>query len=469
MDTDRTADPDRTAELDRLLDIARRRAGEWLHGVDERSIPARIAIDDVRADLGADLPRDGTPAERVIDALVAAVEPGLMASQSPRFYGWVMGGTYPVALAADWLTSAWDQNAGMREVTPGVVAAEEIAALWVTRLLGLPETSDAGFTTGATTANLTALAAARTRVLARAGWDVAEHGLAGGPAIRFVAGAERHGSVDLAARVLGLPAATLVAADDEGRMVPADLERVLAAGEGPVIVALQAGNVHSGAFDPFAECVAIAHEHGAWVHIDGAFGLWAAASASLRPLMAGAADADSWATDAHKTLNVPYDCGIAIVRDTAAMRSAMGVHASYLVATASVTDADPLERVPEMSRRARGVPVWATLRWLGARGVEALVDGLAAAARQLADELGELPGVRVLNDVVFTQVCVALPTDAQTRALGAALRADGVAFASSSRWHDRDVLRFSVSNAGTDATAVAQTVDAVRAALARIG
>ncbi|MDN3495609.1 aminotransferase class V-fold PLP-dependent enzyme [Planococcus sp. APC 4015] len=456
------------SEVGRVLAVAHARAVSWLQGVGERDIPAWAGIDDVRHELGAELPRGGEPADAVLARLADAVEPGLMASASPRFFGWVMGGTYPVALAADWLTSAWDQNAGMREVTTGVVGAEEIAGHWIAELLGLPRESEVGFTTGATMANFTCLAAARTRVLGDVGWDVAGRGLSGAPRLRFVAGAESHGSVTLAGSLLGFGAPITVAVDAEGRMRSDDLARVLSDDEGPAVVVLQAGNIHSGAFDPFEQCVRVAHDAGAWVHIDGAFGLWAAASAHLRPLMAGASEADSWATDAHKTLNVPYDCGVAIVRDAPALRSAMGMHASYLAATASDVESDPHERVPELSRRARGIPTWAVLRWLGADGVDALVTGLAASARQIAAGLAAMPGVEVLNDVVFTQVCAALADDARTDAWAAALRADGVAFASSSRWHDRAVLRFSVSNAGTDAAHVHRALDAAAAALARV-
>lgn len=459
---------DRDLDFEPLLSLAHRRAAEWLAEVGERSIPARMSIGDVALGLGPDLPPGGEASARVVERLADAVEPGLMASQSPRFFGWVMGGTYPVALAADWLTSAWDQNAGMREVTTGVVGAEEVAAHWILDLLGLPSTADVGFTTGATMANFTCLAAARTRVLGDVGWDVATRGLSGSPAVRFIAGAERHGSVDLAGSLLGLGAPTLVDADDQGRMDPASLESILQGGEGPAIVVLQAGNIHSGAFDRFAECTAVSRRAGAWVHIDGAFGLWAAAASDLRHLMAGSDQADSWATDAHKTLNVPYDCGVAIVRDSTAVRAAMGMHASYLAATASEIVGDPHERVPELSRRARGVPVWAVLRWLGAEGLEALVSDLASSARVLAEGLSRLDGVEVLNDVVFTQVCVALGDDERTLAWASALREDGVAFASSSRWRERAVLRFSVSNAGTDPSQAERAIEAAESALRRV-
>ena len=251
----------------------------------------------------------------MIDRLAAAVEPGLMANASGRFFGWVMGSALPAAMAADWLVAAWDQNAGMRGATPGVVAVEEVAAAWLLELLGLPRDAAVGFATGATMANFTCLAAARGRVLADAGWDVDADGLAGAPRVRVLVGAESHSSVELALRYLGLGRPETVACDAEGRLDADALRDALAGADGPTIVCLQAGNIHSGAFDPFRDAVRIAHDAGAWVHVDGAFGLWAAASPRLAVLTDGVAAADSWATDAHKTLNTPYDCGIAVVAD----------------------------------------------------------------------------------------------------------------------------------------------------------
>ncbi|HEX6956106.1 MAG TPA: aminotransferase class V-fold PLP-dependent enzyme [Agromyces sp.] len=449
-----------------LLDLARRHADEWLDALPERPIPPRATVDEVADALGRELPEHGEPAAEVIERLAERIEPGLMAMGSPRFFGWVIGGTQPVALAADWLVSTWDQNNGLRNVTPGTAAVEEIAAAWILDVLGLPPESEVGFATGATTAQFACLAAARDEVLRRAGWDVARDGLAGGPRVRFVVGAERHGTIDLAGRYLGLGTPVAAASDDEGRIRPDALREVLAAGDGPAIVCLQAGNIHSGGFDPFAEACRIAHEAGAWVHVDGAFGLWAAASPRLRHLTEGLADADSWSTDAHKTLNVPYDCGIAMVRDGAAMRHALTMHASYLQATS--VGADPHEKVAELSRRARGVPTWAVLRHLGRHGVAELIDRLAGSARLIAEGVARLPGVTVLNDVVFTQVCIALEDDAATEALSARLWADGEVLAMTSRWHDRAVVRFSVSNWGTDAAQAHRTVAAVARALAAV-
>jgi glutamate/tyrosine decarboxylase-like PLP-dependent enzyme len=449
-----------------LLDLARRHAAEWLDALPERAIPPRATVAEIADALGRELPDRGEAAPDVLERLAERIEPGLMAMGSPRFFGWVIGGTQPVALAADWLVSTWDQNSCLRDVTPGTVAVEEVAAVWILDLLGLPSESEVGFVTGATTAQFACLAAARDEVLRRAGWDVASEGLAGGPRVRFVVGAERHGTIDLAGRYLGLGTPVAAASDDQGRIRPEALRDVLALGEGPAVVCLQAGNIHSGGFDPFAEACRVAHDAGAWVHVDGAFGLWAAASPRLRHLTEGLADADSWSTDAHKTLNVPYDCGIAMVRDGAALRHALTMHASYLPATS--VGAHPHEKVAELSRRARGVPTWAVLRHLGRDGIAELIDRLARSARLIADGVAQLPGVTVLNDVAFTQVCIALEDDAATEALSARLWADGEVLAMTSRWRDRAVVRFSVSNWGTDAAQARRTVAAVERALAAV-
>lgn len=460
--------PESTASA-RALSAASESAKAWLAALDERPIPPRVDIEDVKDALGRRLDDAGQDAEAVVRHLATAVEPGLMGMPSARFYGWVIGGTQPAALAADWLVSTWDQNTALRAVTPGVVAAEELAGEWILDLLGLPAGSDVGFVTGATVANFTCLAAARDAVLRDVGWDASLQGLAGGPRVRVIVGAERHDTVDHAVRMLGLGAPVVVPADAEGRIDVAALEAELALDHAPTIVVLQAGNLHSGAFDDFGPAIDAAHLHGAWVHVDGAFGLWAAASARTRPLVAHVERADSWATDAHKTLSVPYDCGIAIVADPAALRAAMGMSASYLSRTASADHGDPHDRVPELSRRARGVPTYAALRAMGREGVAALVERLTDAATGLAAGLSRLPGVEVLNDVAFTQVCVARIDDEGTDAWADALRADGVAFASSSQWRGRAVLRFSVSNWGTDDAQVARTLEAAASALLRAG
>jgi glutamate/tyrosine decarboxylase-like PLP-dependent enzyme len=453
-------------DYEAALDAATTHAKEWLATVGDRPVPASADIAAVLASLDGPLPEHGAEPGDVVDELAAAVEPGLLAIGSGRFFGWVMGGTLPASLGAEVLVSAWDQNAGMRTPTPGVVAVEETAARWLLDALHLPATADVGFPTGGTSANFVGLAAGRQAVLARAGWDVNERGLAGAPPVHVIAGAERHDSVDLALRYLGLGLPRTVAVDDQGAVradALADALEAVPAGE-PVLVVLQAGNLHSGAFDPFGPAIAAAHAHGAWVHVDGAFGLWAAAAPSLAHLTQGMADADSWATDAHKTLNVSYDCGIAVVADPRAVRSALGAaHAAYLFDAPGA--ANPYEKVPEMSRRARGVPVWAALRQLGRSGVAELVGGLAANARAIATGLEAIDGVDVLNDVVYTQVVFALGDDERTQAVGAAILADGDTWISGSRWHDRAVLRVSVSNWSTDADDVARTLAAVRRAV----
>ncbi|WP_430295898.1 pyridoxal phosphate-dependent decarboxylase family protein [Sinomonas sp. B1-1] len=450
------------------LERAAHHARSWLAGIPQRHVAPRTTADRLAEAFGGGLPEEGLDAAATVDLLAATAEPGLTAMASGRFYGFVIGGTLPAALAADWLVSAWDQNTGLRFATPAVAAAEEAAGRWVLDLLGLPSSSDVGFTTGASMANFAGLAAARWRVLQQAGWDVSVRGLAGAPAVRVLVGAERHDTVDMALRFLGLGAPIPVASDRQGRIDPEALRTRLAAGEGPAIVCLQAGNLHSGAFDPFAEAIAAAREHGAWVHVDGAFGLWAAASSATRGLTAGVADADSWGTDAHKNLNVPYDCGIVACRDVVALRSALGMHGDYLMHDphGDHGPGDPLEKVPELSRRARGVTVWAVLRSLGRAGVDALVTGLVAHAQELARRIGELPGAEVLNNVVFSQVSLAFGSDARTRAVADWLIEDGRVWMTASRWQGRAVLRISVANWSTDSADVEVSVAAVRDALA---
>ena len=437
----------------------------WLDSLDSRHVVPAEGVDTIVARLGAVLPETGSAPEAVVDLLAEACEPGLTGMPSGRFFGFVIGGTHPAALAADWLVSAWDQNAGLRTVTPAMSAVEDVTKAWLLDLLGLPPTAALGFVTGGTMANFTCLAAARDAVLRRAGWDLREMGLAGSPGVRVLVGAERHDSVDLTLRYLGLGAPEEIPADDQGRIRVDALEAALASGDPrPTVVALQAGNIHSGGFDPFSAAVDVAHSYGAWVHIDGAFGLFAAASPRHRYLVEGHGGADSWATDAHKTLNVPYDCGIAVVREPADLRAAMGMHGDYLIQDAA---GDPFELVPELSRRARAVPVWAVLRSLGRAGVADLVDRLCAHARTFADGLAAIDDVEVLNDVVFTQVSAAFGADERTRAVVDALLADGTAWLTGSRWRGRAVLRVSVSNWSTTENDVRRSLEAVRAAAAR--
>ncbi|MFD0269534.1 pyridoxal phosphate-dependent decarboxylase family protein [Streptomyces sp. NPDC127106] len=438
-------------------------AVRWLASLSERRVPARASVDEVVRALGAELPEGpGVPAD-VVDLMAAACEPGLTAFPSGRFHGFVVGGTEPAALAADWLVSAWDQNCVMRAASPAYAAAEDIASAWLLDLLGLPGRSAVGFTTGATTANFTCLAAGRDAVLRDTGWNAARDGLAGGPPVRVVAGADRHIAVDLALRYLGLGAPVTVRADEQGRIDPEALCHALAAGgPGPTIVVLQAGDIHSGAFDPFPAAIGAARAADAWVHVDGAFGLWAAASPAHAHLTAGCASADSWATDAHKTLNVPYDCGLAVVRDPSALRAAMGQRGDYLIHD---EQGDPVDKVPELSRRGRAFPVWAVLRSLGRSGVADLVDRLCRHARTFAEGIAGIDGATVLNEVVFTQVCASFGSDARTDRVLARLLDEGDTWISGSTWHGRRVMRISVSNWSTSDEDVARSLDAIRRAV----
>ena len=452
----------------KILERVLEEAMGFLDGLPDRQVAARADVDGVAAALRRPLPEEGAEPLEVIEELIAGAEPGVVAMPSGRFFGWVIGGVLPATLAADWLTSTWDQNAGLLASSPAAAGVEWVASEWLLDLLGLPANSAVGFVTGAMIANFTCLAAARHEVLRRAGWNVERDGLHGAPQVTVIVGEERHETVDVALRFLGLGEARsiVVPADDQGRIrLDALTETLAEVRNSALIVCLQAGNVHSGAFDPIKDAVDLAHRHGAWVHVDGAFGLWAAASSQYRQLVAGVERADSWATDAHKTLNVPYDSGIAIVANAEAMYGAMGVHAAYLIQDERP---DPFSTVPEFSRRARGFTVWAALRSLGRRGVAEMVERFCAHARRFAAGLSELDGVRVVNDVVFTQVCVSFGSDEVTREVAARLLKDGTAWMTPSTWHGVAVLRISVSNWRTTDEDVDRTLAAVRRVLAEV-
>jgi glutamate/tyrosine decarboxylase-like PLP-dependent enzyme len=452
-------------EYEPALDRAHAHATGWLKSLPTRPIGPGRTADELQADFAFPLQEQPLPAADVVDELARLAEPGLMAMPSGRFFGWVIGGTLPASLGADWLVSSWDQNAAMRFATPATAAVEEAAGGWLLDLLGLPAGCDVGFTTGSTASNFVGLAAARHWALGQAGWDVSADGLTGAPRLSVFVGADRHASVDLALRYLGLGLPVVVAADAQGRLVAEELAAAMAARPGPAIVCLQAGNLHSGSSDPLTEATAIAHERGAWVHVDGAFGLWAATSPEHRHLVAGLETADSWATDAHKTLNVPYDCGVAIVSRPEAVRAVFGVHTSYLQTTEH-GPGDPFDKVPEFSRRARGVPVWAALRSLGRSGVRALIDGLVSTAHTFESRLAGIPGVEVVNDVVFTQLCVSFGSDERTRNITARVLADRATWMSGSHWAGRDVLRISVSNWSTDPADIDRSVESIQRAIA---
>ena len=447
-----------------LLNRALQHASAYLAGLPERPVPPHATTDELVDTFGGPLPEQGEDPLQVIDDLQQKAEPGLTAHSSPRFFGFVIGGTFPVGIAADWLTSAWDQNSGLREVTPAHSAAREAVEGWFIDILGLPAAATMGTVTGGMMANFTGLAAGRHAVLARDGWDVEQRGLQGAPRVRVLVGEERHDTVDLALRYLGLGAPEPVPADDQGRIdVAALAEALQAGGGGPTIVALQAGNVHSGAFDDFASAIPLAHTHGAWVHIDGAFGLWAGASPRTRHLVAGYEQADSWATDAHKTLNVPYDSGLVFVADGKAHRAALGIHAPYLLHSKGAPE--PLELTPEFSQRGRAFVLWATLRYLGRDGVSGLVDRLVGHARAFAEGVRDLGG-EVLNDVVFTQVCTTWGDDATTAEVERLILAEGETWMTGSTWRGRKVLRISVTGQATTAADVQRSLAALERAYA---
>ncbi|HUJ26220.1 MAG TPA: aminotransferase class V-fold PLP-dependent enzyme [Myxococcales bacterium] len=432
----------------------------------ERKVGAVASAEELRAALGGHLQDDPMPAAEVIDRLAEGAERGLVASAGPRFFGFVIGGSSEAAVAADWLTSAWDQNAGLYVLSPALAMCEEAAARWTLELIGLPPAASVGFVTGAQMANFTALAAARGEALRRAGWDVEQEGLAGGPPLTVIAGAEVHVTVARALRFLGCGERRLqrVEVDGQGRMKPAALAAALAQVHGPCIVCAQAGNVNSGAFDPLHEIAPLCRERGAWLHVDGAFGLWAGASPRLRGHVRGVELADSWATDAHKMLNVPYDSGIVAVANPDAHRRAMTATAEYLVKDRR--ERDGFEYVPEFSRRARGFAVWAQLRALGRRGVAELVERTCALAQRAAEGFARMPGAQVVNEVVFDQVLVAF--DGGQSALDRAcarIQADGTCWAAGSHWQGRPVLRFSVSGAATTEADVDRSLSAIAAAV----
>src|SRR3954454_6231120 len=446
-----------------LLTRAADLAADHLEGLGERHVGPLADAAELRAALGGALPDVGVPAEQVVEELARDAAPGLVASPGPRYFGFVVGGGLPAALAADWLTAAWDQNAFSAVSSPAGAVVEEVAGAWLLELLGLPADAGVGLTTGAQGANVTGLAAARGALPAREGWDVEEQGLVGSPPLRILLGEEAHVTVWRALRLLGIgrAAVEIVAVDGQGRRDPSALSAALAAGRGPAIVCAQAGNVNTGAIDPLADVVAAAREHGAWVHPYAPLGLWAPASPALAPLAAGAADADSWATDAHKWLNVPYDCGVVAVRDAAAHTAAMGMTAAYLVQGGDSLRSNS-DWVPEASRRARGFAVYAALRSLGRRGVADLVERCCALARRLAARLESEEGVEVLNEVALNQVLLRFADDdATTDAVVAAVQADETCWAGGTRWQGRAAMRISISNWSTTEADIDRSAEAI--------
>ncbi len=439
-----------------LLEDAAGRAQAYLAGLADRRVappPEAVAALD-RLDFP--LPASGRDPAEVLALLDEAGSPATVATAGPRYFGFVNGGTLPMATAAAWLTAAWDQNTALAVMSPAAARLDDIALRWVTEALGLPAGLGGAFVTGATMANVTCLAAARDAVLARHGWDSGAQGLFGAPPVTVVAGAEAHTTVRKALGLVGLGRDRVLTlpADDQGRIIPGGLPALA----GPAVVCLQAGNVNSGASDPFRPLIDWARDHGAWVHVDGAFGLWAAASPGTAAQVDGVAGADSWATDAHKWLNTTYDCGIALVRDAPALRAALQAQAAYLPGTAA---RDPMHYTPQSSQRARGVEVWAVLAALGRDGVAGLVERTCRLARRAADGLREAGGT-VLNEVVLNQVVAGFGGPDRTDAVIAAIQRDGTCWCGPTTWQGHRAMRLSVSGWNTTEDDIDRSVAAIR-------
>lgn len=459
-----------------LLARAQEIASEYLDTVASRPVGATATRAALVSALGGPLPEQSADGVEVIEELARAADAGLVATVGPRYFGFVTGGALPVTVAAEWLGSAWDQNGAMYVMSPAVAVLEDVVSAWLLEILHLPSAASLGFVTGCHMANFTCLAAARHEVLRRAGWNVEADGLQQAPRVNVVVGDEVHVSVIGALRLLGIGANEVVRVpvDEQGRMRADQLPEVLENLAGPIIVCTQVGNVNTGASDPVGAIVDIAHARGGWVHVDGAFGLWASAVPALGSQVAGVGTADSWATDAHKWLNVPYDSGLAIVAHPAAHRAAMGLAASYLQRGAD-EERIGMDWVPESSRRARVIPLWALIKTIGRSGIAALVTRNCVLARRMAERLGSAPGVRVLNEVVLNQVIVQFEgpgpgsADALTRAVIARIQAEGTCWAGGAVWQGRQVLRISVSNWSTteeDIDRSAETILAIYRSLA---
>ena len=455
-------------DMDAVLERAAALGRGFLAGLAARPVGQPVDVETLRRALGGPLPDSGEDPRAVVEQLARGADPGLVASAGPRYFGFVTGGALPAALAADWLTSAWDQNAWTYVASPAASVVEEIAGQWLVDLLGLPPSTSVGFTTGATMANFSALAAARSGVLARRGWDVEERGLGGAPEIALFAGEAAHATIRAAIQMLGLGRGRVrrVGADEAGRMRPEMLRAALADVTGPAIVCAQAGEVNTGSFDPLDAIAAVCRERGAWLHVDGAFGLWAAASPALRHLVRGVDDADSWTVDGHKWLNVPYDTGYVFVRDGRAHRAALAIGAAYYPDPAA--ERENFHFVPESSRRARGFPTWAALRSLGRDGVAGLVERSCALARRMAEALRVADDVELLNDVVLNQVLVRFrpgsgDADAFTREVIRRIQADGTCWLGGTVWHGHAAARISVSNAATTEADIDRSAAAILA------
>jgi glutamate/tyrosine decarboxylase-like PLP-dependent enzyme len=450
-----------------LLRRAAELAADHLDTLETRPVYPQVSVEELAGRIEMPLPDGPTDPAIVVEELAAALEPGVVASQSGRYFGFVVGSSLPSALAADVLVSAWDQNLGLLSLGPSSLVAENTAGAWVKELLGIPESASFAFVTGCQTAHFTCLAAARQHLLATAGWDVVERGLAGSPPLSVLVGSKRHSTIDRALRYLGIGRAQIrvLEALPDGRLDPAALVAALGETHAPTIVCAQAGEVNTGVFDDLVAVADAVESTGAWLHVDGAFGLWAAASPSLSHLVAGSERADSWATDAHKWLNVPYDCGIAFCAHPDAHREAMTAQAVYLARENDVIR-EPVDWTPEHSRRARAVPVYAALRQLGRSGVADLVERTCAHAQRFAVAIAELSGCEVLNEVVLNQVLFRFADDSTTDAALASVQASGEAWMSGTEWDGRRAIRLSVSSWRTTERDVDRAVAAFAAALA---
>jgi glutamate/tyrosine decarboxylase-like PLP-dependent enzyme len=459
------------------LEAALENALLYLESLDRASVAATVDLATLRNRIGKELPNEGVPPEQVVADLVKDVAGGILGSAGGRFFGWVIGGSVPAALAADWLTSAWDQNSGHHSCGPAAAVVEEVSGKWLKEILGLPAHASFALVTGCQMAHVTCLAAARHAILAKQGWDTEKRGLYGASPIRVVTSDNRHETFDRAIRLLGMGLAQVeyLPANCDGQLPANALEQALKADSStPTIVLLQAGDVNTGTYDSFETLIPIAKHYGAWVHVDGAFGLWAAASARYRHLVKGVAEADSWATDGHKWLNVPYDCGYAFVADADAHRASMSSHAAYLTQDGDARD--QLDWTPEWSRRARAFPTYAALRQLGRNGVSDLVERCCQHAHSLVMEMGHLPGAEVVSEPVINQGLVRFldpkpgasdtDHDRRTEEVIAGILASGEAFFGGTTWRGRRAMRVSVSSWLTSEEDVRRVVRAVAEVLA---
>ncbi|MEO7132775.1 MAG: aminotransferase class V-fold PLP-dependent enzyme [Vicinamibacterales bacterium] len=455
-----------------VLETAHAIATQYLDEVAQRHVGGTTTPAALATALGGPLPSGATDPIEVLDQLAIKADPGIVATVGPRYFGFVTGGAVPVTVAADWISSAWDQNGALYVMSPAIAVIEDVVSSWLLEMLGLPRHASVGFVTGCHMANFTCLAAARHEVLRRAGWNVEAHGLQRAPRVRVIAGGEVHISAVGALRYLGFGTEEIeiIPADGQGRMSLDALEAALAPGSAgpavdsaqgsPTIVCTQAGNVSTGASDPIGAIAQLAHAHGAWLHVDGAFGLWAAAVPELRSQVTGIEHADSWATDAHKWLNVPYDSGLAIVADAAPHRAAMSMKASYLQRG---TDEERvgMDWVPESSRRSRVLPLYALIRTLGRDGVAGIVRSNCALARRMAARLSSASGVTILNDVVLNQVLVHFKDDTTTSQVIAKVQAEGTCWAGGAFWQGKQAMRISVSNWSTTEADIDRSADAI--------